>query len=75
MDKLFVSEEYLDQVTKDWGKALVGKIMKRFEILDDKNAIKKDVKELIYENLRDLKTNIKAFNWGVKFNRTASDKR
>jgi hypothetical protein len=74
-EKLIVTEEYLDKVTSQWAKSLVGKMMKRFEILDDKDAIKRDIKELIYENIRDLKVNIKAFNWGVKFNRTSSDKR
>ena len=79
MDKkekeLIITEEYLEQVTSKWATSLVGKIMKRFEILNDKETIKKDIKELIYENIRDLKVNIKAFNWGVKFNRTSSDKR
>ncbi len=31
---------------------LVGKVCKRFEISDDKEAIKKNIKELIYEEFR-----------------------
>lgn len=67
MDKYTISKEHLDDVMKESSKALVGKVMKRFEILDDKEAIKKDVKELIYENHRDLKKIIKAFSLGIKF--------
>ena len=33
---------------------LVGKICKRFEISDDKEVIKKECKELIYEEFRNI---------------------
>lgn len=62
-----VTEKYLDDVTSQSARALVGKIMKRFEILEDKDAIKKDIKELVYENSRELKALIRAFSYGVKF--------
>lgn len=65
--KLQVSEEYLDQVLKSSAASLVGEIMKRFEILDNASDIKADTKELIYEKFRGLKSQIKAFNFGVKF--------
>lgn len=35
-------------------KKLVGKVCKRFEVLENKDEIKKDSKELIYEFSRDL---------------------
>ena len=35
-------------------KKLVGKAMKRFEVSNDKEVIKKEVKELIYEAYRDV---------------------
>jgi hypothetical protein len=35
-------------------KKLVGKFCKRFEITDDKETIKKECKELIYESFRDI---------------------
>lgn len=35
-------------------KKLVGKLMKRFEICDDKETIKKECKELIYEEFRNI---------------------
>jgi len=67
MDNFFVSKEYLEDAVTQSARNLVGKIMKRFEILDDKEAIKKEVKELIYENYRDLTSILKAFSYGVKF--------
>lgn len=62
-----ITEEFVEKVFNHASKALVGKIMKRFELFDDKNAIKKAVKELIYENYRDVKTLLKSFSYGVKF--------
>ena len=35
-------------------KRLVGKCMKQFEILADKEIIKKEVKELIYQEMRGI---------------------
>ncbi len=35
-------------------KKLVGKVCKRFELTDDKELIKKECKELIYESFRDI---------------------
>lgn len=67
MELLKISKEYLDEVSDKWISALVGKIMKRFEIHSDKNTIKKEVKELLYENIRELKLNIRSFSYGVKF--------
>lgn len=63
-----VSEEYLDEVIDKRAKALVGIIMKRFEIFEKKEDIKKSLKELIYENYRVVKSLIKGFSTGVKFN-------
>jgi len=74
MEKYTISKEYLDQITDEFAKCLVGKCMKRFELYDNKNQIKKAVKELIYENTRDLKVAIRAFSYGIKFN-TSSKQR
>lgn len=67
MKKFEISKEYLDQVSLESAKSLVGKVMKRFEILEDKDDIKKSLKELIYENHRELNSKLKAFSAGVKF--------
>jgi len=67
MEKYIISKEHIDKICKDSARTLVGETMKRFEILDDKETIKKSIKELIYENYRQLKKLIEAFSSGVKF--------
>ena len=64
---LEISEAYLDRTLKNTASSLVGEVMKRFEILENKDDIKSDTKELIYEKFRELKSVLKAFNCGVKF--------
>lgn len=44
----------LDQAAKK----IVGKVCKRFEIHDNKDEIKKEVKELLYEHARDIRDSI-----------------
>ena len=66
-EKLEIGEAYLDEALSTASKTLVGKIMKRFETLEDKETIKVQSKELVYELFRDLKAQLKAFNCGVKF--------
>lgn len=67
MDKYTISKEYLDEVLIAWSQSLVGKCMKRFELSEDKEEIKKAVKELIYESARDFKSIVRAFSTGVQF--------
>jgi len=67
MKEFKLSEEYLNKITDKWARVLVGQVMKRFEIFDDKKAIKASVKELIYEQTRALKGLIESFHLGVKF--------
>ena len=67
MEEYIISKEHLDKICKESAKVLVGETMKRFEIFDDKEDVKKEVKELIYESIRHLKKLIEAFSSGVKF--------
>lgn len=67
MDKLTLSEKYIDDVLNTGFNSLVGEQMKRFEILENKEEIKKACKELAYEKKREIKALLKAFNYGVKF--------
>ena len=46
--------EYLKEVIDYSGRSLVGKLLKRFEILEDRNALKSEARELIYEEMRKL---------------------
>lgn len=62
-----VDEKYLNQIIDNTARALVGRIMKRFEISgNDDRILKKNVKELIYEQFRDLKTHIEAHSKGIE---------
>lgn len=54
MDNKVILDLNLFKVILDQeAKKLVGKICKRFEVSDDKEAIKRECKELIYEAYRD----------------------
>ena len=67
MEEYRITEKFLDEAIDKASRALVGMVMKRFEIFDDNDDIKKSIKELIYENYRVLKDLIKSFSFGVKF--------
>ena len=53
--KIILTENLLNLIFDQESKKIVGKCMKRFELTDDKELIKKEIKELLYECLRDIK--------------------
>lgn len=53
-NKIILDLNLLKFILDQESKKLVGKVMKRFELSDDKEQIKKEVKELLYESFRDL---------------------
>jgi len=53
-NKILIDLDLLKILLDQHAKRLVGKVMKRFEISEDKEEIKKQVKEIIYEEMRDL---------------------
>jgi len=63
--ELKIQEDYLKELSDHVSSSLVGKILKRFEITDNKDFIKKDVKELIYEEFRHFKELLVAHNKGI----------
>ena len=67
MEKYIITENHLKEIIDKCSKSLVGKVMKRFEILKSKEDIKKDTKELIYEAFREAKALIISFSSGIKF--------
>ena len=44
----------------------VGKVLKRFEIIDNKEILKKSIKELLYESFRDLRDILIALGRGLE---------
>ena len=72
MDSIFssngivkIKKEDLKEVIDFSSKKAVGKIMKRFEIFDIDTPLKKEVRELIYENFRDMENLIVATGYGL----------
>jgi len=57
--KIILTEKLLNTIFDNEAKKLVGKVCKRFEISNNQEEIKKQVKELIYESLRDINDIIK----------------
>lgn len=62
---LRIDSDYLKELLDYTGKSLVGKLLKRFEILDNKDTIKAEAKELIYEEIRQLRDLVYAHNRGL----------
>ena len=63
--QLNISEEYLDELVTYVSRSLVGKLLKRHEIIEDKDLLKKASKEIIYEEFRNLKALIRAHSGGL----------
>ena len=61
---IIIDEGLLKYILSKQAQNIVGKCMKRFEIHTDKEEIKKAVKELLYENYRDLENIIKTSSQG-----------
>ena len=57
---------YLEEVFSAEFPKLVGKIIKRFEILENKDSLKKEIKELIYESSREMQDIFYAFSKGLE---------
>ena len=53
--ELKITEEQLNQIISKESTKLVGTIMKRYEIIPDKDTLKAEIKELIYESLRNIR--------------------
>ena len=55
MEKISINENTFNNIFKTESAKLVGKIMRRWETLTNEEDRKKDVKDLIYEGLRDIR--------------------
>jgi hypothetical protein len=63
--ELKLSTEYLQELFDYEGKSLVGKILKRFEIIDEKEVLKREIKEIIYEEIRQIRNLLLAGGRGL----------
>ena len=53
--RLKISEESLNNIIDQEARKMVGIILKRFELIDDKEILKKELKETIYESMRNVR--------------------
>lgn len=67
MNIIELDSNFIKQLLNSSSTILVGRILKRFELLENKEDLKKNIKELIYEHFRDLQINIESFSYGVIF--------
>lgn len=65
MESVQLTAKFLNDVTDTCSRTTVGKILKRIDIFNDKDTLKKEVKELIYEEYRTLKSLLEAHSNGV----------
>lgn len=54
-EKIAITENLLKNIFNSESSKLVGKVMRRWETLTNENDRKSDVKDLIYEGLRDIR--------------------
>jgi hypothetical protein len=65
-ETLQIDSEYLEELIDYVGRSAVGKILKRFEIIQDKDLLKASTKELIYESFRSFRDLLIAHNKGLQ---------
>jgi hypothetical protein len=70
-----INDELLDKAIKICSTSTVGRVLKRFDVIENREELKKEVKELIYEEFRNLKVFIQAYNWGVEFKKPSNNTR
>lgn len=54
MEKIVLDLNLFKILLENEAKKLVGRVCKRFEVTNDSYVVKKEVKELIYEEFRDI---------------------
>ena len=71
-----ISEEFIKSICKAQKYTLIGKLMKRYEVLFDqkdlssstrKNLLRQLIKELVHENFRDLENQIICYSKGLQY--------
>jgi len=65
MNSIQLTTEFFNNTIDITSRTTVGKILKRIDIFDDKEVLKKDVRELIYEEYRALKALFEAHSNGI----------
>lgn len=58
-NRLKIPEETLNYICEQEAKKTVGIVMKRYEFIQDKEVLKKEIKEILYEAFRNLRDMIR----------------
>jgi hypothetical protein len=61
-----ISQEYFERLLDENSRRLVGKVLKRYEICPNPSILKSEIKELIYENYREMKNVVEAHQQGYE---------
>jgi hypothetical protein len=56
----------MSRVIPFYSSKLVGKIFKRFDVIQDKEVLRLEIRELVYEHYRELKELIEAYGDGIE---------
>jgi hypothetical protein len=54
-NRIKLTEETLNQIIDQEARKMVGIALKRFELIEDKEVLKKELKEVIYESFRNVR--------------------
>ena len=54
-NRIKLTEETLNQIIDQEARKTVGIALKRFELIEDKETLKKELKEVIYESFRNVR--------------------
>ncbi len=63
-EKLWITKKYLKELLAFQSNKIVGKVLKRLDILKISPSIKSLIKEVIHEDVRDVQYLIQAYNKG-----------
>jgi hypothetical protein len=59
-NRIKLTEETLNQIIDQEARKMVGIALKRFELIEDKEVLKKELKEVIYESYRNVRDMVRA---------------
>jgi len=65
MKNVVITEYFLNDLIDTTSRTTVGKILKRVDIFDDKETLKKALKEVIYEEYRNVRALLEAHSNGL----------
>ena len=74
-DFLYINKKYLQELVDEVSKRVVGKMMKRHDVIGASDVIKSISKDAVYEGFREFRDLILAYDRGLeistfKFNKT-----